>query len=65
MNDQRSLTDQMRDLIPVAIDMGMYDAADFIERKFPREPRSTIFERPPMESPPKLRHLRVVKNDEA
>ena len=32
MPDQRSLADQLRDLIPVANQMGMYDAADFLSQ---------------------------------
>lgn len=32
MPDQRSVTDQLRDLIPVADKMGMYDAADHLRR---------------------------------
>jgi hypothetical protein len=38
MNDQRSLVDQLRDLIPVANKMGSYDAADFLLQIV--EPRS-------------------------
>jgi hypothetical protein len=66
MNDQRSLTDQMRDLIPIANRKGLYDAADYIEKHFPAEyHRNAIYERPPMDAPPE-RRLRLVKgNDEA
>lgn len=57
---QDSLTQQMLDLIPVAIDMGAYDAADYITQQFGPD---IIRERRPMESPPapKTRHLRVVR----
>lgn len=30
MNDQRSVTDQLRDLIPIANQHGLYDAADYL-----------------------------------
>lgn len=34
MNDQRSLTDQLRDAVRLCVEAGMYDAADAIERTF-------------------------------
>lgn len=33
MNDQRSLTDQLKDLIPVATERGLYDAADYLKKQ--------------------------------
>ena len=35
MNDQRSVTDQMWDLVLLAQQQGLYDAADWIKRFFP------------------------------
>jgi hypothetical protein len=35
MNDQRSVTDQMRDLVQLANRNGLYDAADWVNRFFP------------------------------
>lgn len=38
MNDQRSLTDQLRDLIVLANRAGLYDAADVVEKLLNPEP---------------------------
>lgn len=49
MNDQRSLQDQLDDLIDVAMSRGMYDAADFLARQAPDrfvEDDVIYFERP-------------------
>lgn len=35
MNDQRSLADQLDDLMDLAIDRGLYDAADWLARQAP------------------------------
>ena len=60
---QDSLTDQMRDLIPYAIERGMYDAADYINKVFPS--KGVIYERRPMDAPPTLleKHLKLVPKE--
>jgi hypothetical protein len=44
MNDQRSVADQLNDLHALAIERGMYDAADWLKRRaneyWPDESRS-------------------------
>ena len=40
MNDQRSLTDQLKDLILIAEEKGMYDAADFLKGVVARSEKS-------------------------
>lgn len=41
MNDQRPLTDQLKDLVTLANKNGLYDAADYIVRNALSVPRDT------------------------